>query len=114
MAASGVTNAVEPLPPKEANVAGHVEYFDEKRERGSASTSVSHEGEKSPKDRLQTARDLVAEVLDLDDDPQENPWTFRMWFLGIGVSGFGGWVRLYLSKNMSGQLPWEADTIDFV
>jgi hypothetical protein len=82
------SNAVEPLPAKET---GYVEYFDEKDGRVSASPPESHQEEKQPRrGRLQTARDLVAEVLDLDDDPEENPWTFRMWFLGIGVSAFGG------------------------
>jgi hypothetical protein len=35
-----------------------------------------------------TARDLVSEVLAVEDDPSINPWTFRMWFLGIGISIF--------------------------
>jgi hypothetical protein len=35
-----------------------------------------------------SARDLVTEVLSLKDDPTANPWTFRMWFIGIGISVF--------------------------
>jgi hypothetical protein len=37
-----------------------------------------------------TARDLVAEILMVEDDPTINPWTFRMWFIGIGMSVFAG------------------------
>ena len=35
-----------------------------------------------------TARDLVTEILRVEDDPTLNPWTFRMWFIGIGISVF--------------------------
>lgn len=35
-----------------------------------------------------TARDLVTEVLRVEDDPTQNPWTFRTWFIGIGLSIF--------------------------
>lgn len=38
----------------------------------------------------ETAEDLVTEVIHASDDPSLNPWTFRMWFLGIGLSAFGG------------------------
>ena len=76
-----------PLPPKDEI---RVEYIDEKNGRDSATPPESQGGEKPRRGRLQTARDLVAEVLDLDDDPSEDPWTFRMWFLGLGVSCFGG------------------------
>jgi hypothetical protein len=31
---------------------------------------------------LNTAEDIVTHVIDLDDDPTLNPWTFRMFFLG--------------------------------
>ncbi|KJR85349.1 uncharacterized protein SPSK_08583 [Sporothrix schenckii 1099-18] len=36
-----------------------------------------------------TAEDLVTRVIDLEDDPTQNPWTFRVFFLGIGLSTFG-------------------------
>ena len=38
----------------------------------------------------ETAEDLVTEVIHAQDDPTLNPWTFRMWFLGLGLSAFGG------------------------
>jgi hypothetical protein len=37
-----------------------------------------------------TARELVTEILVVEDDPTVNPWTFRMWFIGIGMSVFAG------------------------
>jgi OPT oligopeptide transporter protein len=33
--------------------------------------------------------DFVTHVLHVEDDPTLSPWTFRMWFLGIGLSLFG-------------------------
>lgn len=41
-----------------------------------------------------TARELVTEVISTDDDPSLNPWTFRMWFIGIGISVFAGYELL--------------------
>ena len=37
------------------------------------------EGESAP---ITSAKDLVTQILHVDDDPSLNPWTFRMWFLG--------------------------------
>ena len=34
---------------------------------------------------LDTAADIVTQVIDLDDDPSINPWTFRMFFLGTAA-----------------------------
>ena len=31
---------------------------------------------------VETAEDLVTRVIDVEDDPTMNVWTFRMWFLG--------------------------------
>ncbi len=33
--------------------------------------------------QLETAEDIVTKVIDLEDDPTLNPWTFRMFFLGM-------------------------------
>ena len=38
---------------------------------------------------LSTAEDLVTQVISVTDDPSLNPWTFRMWFLGLGLAIFG-------------------------
>ncbi|THZ80396.1 OPT superfamily oligopeptide transporter [Aureobasidium pullulans] len=37
---------------------------------------------------LETAEDLVRQILDTEDDPFEESLTFRTWFLGIGLSIF--------------------------
>jgi hypothetical protein len=39
-----------------------------------------------------TARDLVTEVLSVDDDPTLSPWTFRTWFIGLGLSIFAAYA----------------------
>ncbi|KAH8662692.1 OPT oligopeptide transporter protein-domain-containing protein [Ilyonectria robusta] len=40
-------------------------------------------------DRIEDEKDLVTKVIHADDDPSLNPWTFRMWFIGIGLGIFG-------------------------
>ncbi len=35
--------------------------------------------------KLDTAEDIVTKVIDLEDDPTLNPWTFRMFFLGMFI-----------------------------
>ncbi|KAI0028539.1 hypothetical protein K488DRAFT_89641 [Vararia minispora EC-137] len=39
---------------------------------------------------LESERDIVTHVISIDDDPLLSPWTFRAFFLGIGLSAFGG------------------------
>ncbi|CAI7582511.1 unnamed protein product [Penicillium discolor] len=38
---------------------------------------------------LTTAEEIVTHVIHVDDDPTLNPWTFRMFFIGLGLSAFG-------------------------
>ncbi|TAQ84499.1 hypothetical protein B7494_g7178 [Chlorociboria aeruginascens] len=45
--------------------------------------------DEDPSAIVTTAEDLVTRVIDLEDDPSQNPWTFRVFFLGIGLSCFG-------------------------
>ncbi|EXM15621.1 hypothetical protein FOTG_16062 [Fusarium oxysporum f. sp. vasinfectum 25433] len=40
-------------------------------------------------DSIESVEDFVTKVLHADDDPSLNPWTFRMWFIGIGLGIFG-------------------------
>ncbi|OCL08353.1 OPT superfamily oligopeptide transporter [Glonium stellatum] len=50
----------------------------------------------------ETAEDLATEVIHARDDPTLNPWTFRVWFLGIGLSTFGGTLAtIYYFKPQS-------------
>jgi hypothetical protein len=39
---------------------------------------------------LQNERDIVTHVISIHDDPSLSPWTFRSFFIGIGLSAFGG------------------------
>jgi OPT family small oligopeptide transporter len=39
---------------------------------------------------LSNERDIATHVISVDDDPSLNPWTFRAFFIGIGLSTFGG------------------------
>ncbi|KAG9318820.1 OPT oligopeptide transporter protein-domain-containing protein [Chiua virens] len=39
---------------------------------------------------LHSERDIATHVISVDDDPSLNPWTFRSFFLGLGLSAFGG------------------------
>jgi hypothetical protein len=74
----------------------HVEYFDSKKgnisivERQDSESSSLSSDEKIHTKPPSTARDLVTEILLVEDDPSMNPWTFRMWFIGIGMSVFAG------------------------
>ena len=46
-------------------------------------TAPPYEGETvEERFHVDTAADLVTNILHVDDDPSLNPWTFRMWFLG--------------------------------
>ncbi|KAF7530506.1 hypothetical protein PCG10_000006 [Penicillium crustosum] len=38
---------------------------------------------------LTTAEEIVTNVIHVDDDPTLSPWTFRMFFIGLGLSAFG-------------------------
>jgi hypothetical protein len=39
---------------------------------------------------LSDERDIATHIISVDDDPSLNPWTFRAFFIGIGLSTFGG------------------------
>ncbi|KAF4988127.1 hypothetical protein FGRMN_9957 [Fusarium graminum] len=43
-----------------------------------------------PVQPLETAEDIVTHVIQVDDDATLNPWTARMFIVGIGLSAFGG------------------------
>jgi hypothetical protein len=75
----------------------YVEYFDSKKavdinvlERQETDSSSLESDEKIHTKPPSTALDLVTEILEVKDDPTQNPWTFRLWFIGIGMSVFAG------------------------
>jgi len=75
--------------------AQHVEYIGGEKGANvverveSDSSSLSHDGKVYTKPPT-TARELVTEILAVEDDPSLNPYTFRMFFLGTGISVFAG------------------------
>jgi hypothetical protein len=92
------TPAINPAPvldtaKKEEEKPEHIEYLDKAHNLSTTDSDNDIEGEKESKGRLESARDLVTAVLSLEDDPTLNPWTFRMWFIGIGMSVFAGFVN---------------------
>jgi hypothetical protein len=42
----------------------------------------AYEGEDQAKEAVNTAEDLVTRVINVEDDPSLDPWTFRTFFLG--------------------------------
>jgi hypothetical protein len=102
------TPTINPAPglnneKKEEERAQHIEYLDKAQNLSTTDSDNDIEAEKESKGRLDNARDLVTEVLSLEDDPTLNPWTFRMWFIGIGMSVFAGYenhptVKIKLTK----------------
>src|SRR5689334_470022 len=42
---------------------------------------------------VHNAADIVTQVISLEDDASLNPWTFRMWFLGLGLAIFGATLQ---------------------
>jgi hypothetical protein len=39
---------------------------------------------------LSNEREIATHIISVDDDPSLNPWTFRAFFIGLGLSTFGG------------------------
>jgi hypothetical protein len=71
---------------EEKEPAQYVEYVEEEDDVVAIEKDLQEAGKQ--KEAPSTAKDLVSQVLALEDDPSLNPWTFRMWFLGICLSIF--------------------------
>ncbi|RAH47085.1 OPT family oligopeptide transporter [Aspergillus brunneoviolaceus CBS 621.78] len=80
---------------------GQSDKYEEKsgHDRSSMEPRILEKGETFPADEDQgfesdqvvsTAADLVTQIIKVEDDPSLNPWSFRMVFLGAGLSIFGG------------------------
>lgn len=73
----------------------NIDYIDQEKREGS-SPSIGPIPTHINDDELhftsppKSARELAVEVILPEDDPTLNPWTFRMWFLGISISVFSG------------------------
>ncbi|OJA15807.1 hypothetical protein AZE42_12110 [Rhizopogon vesiculosus] len=89
LTAAGATKqraAPEPAPPSEKALSTSDEKsFD--RQGGIEAATVDADSEEVV---LSNERDIATHVISVDDDPTLNPWTFRAFFLGLGLSAFGG------------------------
>lgn len=93
--AEGVKDGVAAQSDKAVS-AQQVEYVgSEKSDINYVERAATHSSTLSRDERTQikppsTARELVTEILAVEDDPSLNPFTFRMWFLGVSISVFAG------------------------
>jgi len=90
LTAAGATRqraAPEPAPPSEKALStSDGGSFD--RQDDIEKATVDADSEEATV--LSNERDIATHVISVDDDPTLNPWTFRAFFLGIGLSAFGG------------------------
>lgn len=85
------------MSDSEPRLAAEASPSGEKRE-DVATTEMAHYSKKDVEsttetdvtDVLQNERDIVTHVISIHDDPSLNPWTFRSFFIGLGLSAFGG------------------------
>ncbi|KAG0707311.1 OPT oligopeptide transporter protein-domain-containing protein [Suillus ampliporus] len=63
---------------------------DEKSFDGKGDVESATEDADSEEAILADELDIATHVISLDDDPTLNPWTFRAFFIGLGLSAFGG------------------------
>ena len=49
---------------------------------------------------LYSELEIANHVISVDDDPSLNPWTFRAFFLGLGLSAFGGSLGAIISLTV--------------
>lgn len=71
--------------PSEKALSTSDKSFDDKGDVETATVDAdSEEGV------LSDERDIATHVISVDDDPSLNPWTFRSFFIGLGLSAFGG------------------------
>jgi hypothetical protein len=89
------TSTAQAFNPEKQSSTERIEFIADDGKKGNISTveyAGSSDEEKlvPTKKEVRSARDLVTEVLAVEDDPSVNPWTFRMWFIGLSMSVFAG------------------------
>lgn len=86
----GIVDVLEPSQHerdgKETPSLSDEKPFHEKRDIETATT----EFEPTEATVLRDERDIATHVISISDDPSLNPWTFRAFVIGIGLSAFGG------------------------
>jgi len=76
-------------PEKSLGSHDHIEELKEKG-KGDVESVLVEEASVDDDEVIETAEQLVTQVISLDDDPSLSPWTFRVLILGTGLSAFGG------------------------
>lgn len=79
--------AHERAVPSEKALSTSDKSFDEK---GDIEAATVDAGSEESAVVLTNERDIATHVISVDDDPSLNPWTFRAFFIGLGLSAFGG------------------------
>lgn len=83
----GITDVLEQSPHRgnETPSVSDKKSYHEKHDVETATTEAE-----STEAVLQDERDIATHVISVSDDPSLSPWTFRAFFIGIGLSAFGG------------------------
>ncbi|KAF7316671.1 OPT oligopeptide transporter [Mycena chlorophos] len=63
---------------------------DEKHDLKGSDIEVADQPAEGEFEVLHDERDIATHVIDVEDDETLSPWTFRAFFLGLGLSAFGG------------------------
>ncbi|KAG2353183.1 OPT oligopeptide transporter protein-domain-containing protein [Suillus spraguei] len=77
----------EHIVPSEKALSTSDKSFDGKGDVETATVDAASDSEEGV---LSNERDIATHVISVDDDPSLNPWTFRAFFIGLGLSTFGG------------------------
>ncbi|OAX33026.1 OPT-domain-containing protein [Rhizopogon vinicolor AM-OR11-026] len=87
-------------PSEKTPSAGDEESFN-----GQGDVETATVDDHSEKVVLSDERDIATHVISVDDDTTLNPWTFRAFFLGIGLSTFGGILaEIYYFKPVRNEI----------
>lgn len=77
----------EHIVPSEKALSTSDKSFDGKGDVETATVDAASDSEEGV---LSNEREIATHVISVDDDPSLNPWTFRAFFIGLGLSTFGG------------------------
>ena len=80
--AGGTANAKDAFGEEKSGVV----FIERVESDSTSSINNDPESHKAKHEAVETDLQLVTRVLSVEDDPTENPWTFRMWFLGTTCS----------------------------
>ncbi|KAH7929731.1 OPT oligopeptide transporter [Leucogyrophana mollusca] len=95
MAIEGLGETTEVLSNERAPSTSDEKSFDAKDEKlfyakGDVESAVLEVDTDSENIVLHDERGIATHVISVEDDPSLNPWTFRAFFIGLGLSAFGG------------------------